>query len=201
MTRRPLPQAWRAGAAALLALAALALSLPPLRVWIEQSMVWHMLVQMPLLMCAGWWAAAAWGPVAESRWNRFGLSAFMLAQVMTAYWMVPAAIDRAVVLPGVDATKIASLWLGGWALRSGFKHAPPAVQLFFAGYSLPMLVWLGLYLASTELRLCNAYSLQSQVRAGWGLVVLAAVLSAGWIVALVLGRSRDAGWSAQPQKR
>lgn len=178
---KPLP----AGAAAVSgALAALALSLPPGRTLIEQSMVWHMLVQMPLLVAAGWWAAGAWAPRLGERWNRYGLTGFMLAQCITAYWMVPALIDRAVVLPEADAGKLASLWLAGVALRQGFVQAPLPVQLFFAGYGLPMLAWLGFYLASTDMRLCNAYSLESQLRAGQGLVVLAAVLGTAWILGL-----------------
>jgi len=71
------------------------------------------------------------------------------------------------------------------------------VQLFFIGYGLPMMAWLGLYLASTDLRLCNAYSLQSQWRAGWGLLGLAAVLGVAWAVSVrhllasPLGRGRS----------
>ncbi len=42
-----------------------ALSLPPLRPLIEQSMVWHMLVQMPLLVLGGWLVAGHW-------WARHG---------------------------------------------------------------------------------------------------------------------------------
>lgn len=170
-------------AAWLLALLAASLSLPPLRPLIEQSMVWHMLVQMPLLVLAGACAAAAW-PQATAGWwagfNRYGLTGFMLAQCITAYWMIPALIDRAVVLPGADTAKIASLWLAGLALRQGWVRAPLAVQLFFVGYGLPMMAWLGFYLASTDLRLCNAYSLESQWRAGWGLVALAGALGAAW---------------------
>ena len=170
-------------AAWLLALLGTSLSLPWLRPLIEQSMVWHMLVQMPLLVLAGVCAAAAW-PVALGRWwagvNRYGLTGLMLAQCTTAYWMIPALVDRAVVLPGADAAKIISLWLAGLALRQGCVQAPLAVQLFFIGYSLPMMASLGVYLASTDLRLCNAYSLQSQLRAGWGLVALALVLGAAW---------------------
>jgi hypothetical protein len=172
--------------AAGLAMGALALSLPPLRVLIEQSMVWHMLVQMPLLVLAGWCAAAAWLPASShwahrlERWNRFGLTGFMLAQMLTAYWMIPALVDRAVVLPAADAAKLASLWIAGVALQQGFQRAPLAVQLFFVGYGLPMLAWLGLYLASTDLRLCNAYTLASQLRAGQGLLALAAALGLAW---------------------
>ncbi len=166
------------------ALLALALSLPPLRVLIERSMVWHMLVQMPLLVLAGACAAAAWPPLRDSlsqRVNRYGLTGFMLAQCLLAYWMVPALVDRAVVLPTADAAKLASLWAAGFALQRSWRVAPMAVQLFFLGYGLPMMAWLGLYLATTELRLCNAYSLASQVAAGWGLLGLAAVLGLAWL--------------------
>ena len=114
------------------------------------------------------------------RVNRFGLTGLMLAQCITAYWMIPALVDRAVVLPGADAAKLATLWLAGLALRQGWAQAPLAVQLFFLGYGLPMLAWLGFHLASTEVRLCNAYSMDSQVRAGQGLVALAAVLGLAW---------------------
>lgn len=171
-------------AAALATLAGVGLSLPPLRALIEQSMVWHMLVQMPLLVLAGWCAAAAWAPAHGLRWNRFGLSGFMLAQCIVAYWMIPALVDRAVVLPSVDAAKLVTLWLAGLALRLGYVQAPRLVQLFFIGYGLPMMAWLGLYLSSTDLRLCNAYSLESQIRAGWGLAGLAATLGTAWLLGI-----------------
>jgi len=173
--------------ALLLAALAASLSLPPLRVLIEQSMVWHMLVQMPLLLAAGACAAAAWPQAMGGRWariNRYGLTGFMLAQCITAYWMIPALVDRAVVLPGADAAKLATLWVAGVALRQGYVQAPLAVQLFFLGYGLPMLAWLGFHLASTEVRLCNAYSLESQLRTGQGLVALALVLGLVWAASL-----------------
>jgi len=108
----------------------------------------------------------------------------MLAQCITAYWMIPALVDRAVVMPGADAAKLVTLWLAGAALRQGYVQAPLAVQLFFLGYGLPMLAWLGFHLASTQVRLCNAYSLESQLRTGQGLVVLALVLGLVWAVSL-----------------
>ena len=43
-----------------------------------------------------------------------------------------------------------------------------------------MMCWLGLYCATTELRLCNAYSLQSQVVTGWGLLALGLLLGLVW---------------------
>jgi len=181
-------------AAALTTMAGAGLSLPPLRVLIEQSMVWHMLVQMPVLVLAGWYAAAAWAPAHGMRWNRFGLTGFMLAQCIAAYWMIPAMVDRAVVLPSADAAKLLTLWLAGLVLRMGYVQAPRVVQLFFIGYGLPMMAWLGFYLSSTDLRLCNAYSLESQILAGWGLVGLAATLGTAWLLGIVVeGTTRLTG--------
>jgi len=170
--------------ALLLTVGAAALSLPPLRVLIEQSMVWHMLVQMPLLVAAGVVCSAVAGE-RLARWNRFGLTGFMLAQCVTAYWMVPAMIDRAVVLPWADACKLATLWLAGAALRQGWVQSNLAVQLFFLGYGLPMMAWLGFFLASTDRRLCNAYSMESQLLAGQGLVALSIALGLWWAAWLV----------------
>ncbi len=169
--------------AGLLTLLAAALSLPPLRALIEQSMVWHMLVQMPLLVAAGAVVAVAWPQLLGgrlARWNRYGLTGFMLAQCILAYWMIPAAIDRAVVLPSADVLKVATLWLAGVALRQSWVKSPLPVQLFFVGYGLPMMAWLGYYLATTDLRLCNAYSLESQLHTGRGLIALAVLLGLAW---------------------
>ena len=182
-------------ASAMLATAgAVALSLPPLRVLIEQSMVWHMLVQMPLLVAAGalwaallqrrpWPATRAWVD-RLAQVNHFGLTGLMAALVVAAYWMIPATVDRAVVLPSADAAKIVSLGLAGAALRHAVVRAPVAVQLFFIGTALPMAVWVGVYLASTDLRLCNAYSLSSQIHTGRGLVVLSLLAGAAWLAHL-----------------
>jgi hypothetical protein len=59
------------------------------------------------------------------------------------------------------------------------------LQLFFIGYAVPMMIWLGLYFASVDLRLCNAYSLESQVRAGHGLAALALALGALWLAKML----------------
>lgn len=191
MTTVRLPAGGLGTAAAAASVGALALSLPPLRTLIEQSMVWHMLVQMPLLVAAGALGAvvlqqrrAATSGTRAGRLdgiNRFGLTGFMFALVVGAYWMIPATVDRAVVLPGADAAKIVSLWLGGAALQRAFSRAPAAVQLFFVGSAVPMAVWVGVYLASTDLRLCNAYSLASQITTGRGLVVLSLLAGATWL--------------------
>ncbi len=164
---------------------AVALSVPPMRSIIEQSMAWHMVVQMPLLVLGGWLAARALPSMAAFRrlaaFNQMGLTGFILAQVITAYWMLPLAIDRAVVLPLFDVLKLLTLFISGLLLADAFRRAPAALQLFFIGYWVSMMAWLGIYLATTDLRLCNAYSLQGQVSTGWSLLALGAALGAAWL--------------------
>lgn len=178
-------------AAAVVGAVAVAMSVAPLRSVIEQSMLWHMVVQMPLLALAGWLAmAAASAPQGRGRlsaWNRYGLTGFIAALMVFAYWMLPLTIDRAVVLPAVDVMKLVSLLAAGALLRHSFDRAPMVLQLFFVGSAVPMAIWLGVYFASTDLRLCNAYSLQSQIDAGRGIAGLGVVLGAGWLLGALRG--------------
>ena len=170
-------------------LVAVALSIPPLRRVIEQSMAWHMVFQMPLLVLGGWLAVRALPPYFSApvvaSFNQFGLTGFMAAQVIVAYWMLPSAIDRAVVLPLVDVLKLLTLFITGMLLADAFSRAPGALQLFFMGYWVSMTAWLGIYFATTDLRLCNAYSLQSQSNTGWGLLVLGITLGTVWAISLL----------------
>ncbi|GAA4011742.1 hypothetical protein [Actimicrobium antarcticum] len=164
---------------------AIALSFAPLRFLIEQSMVWHMAVQMPLLVLAGWlvmramsrWRTLHW----LAPWNRYGLTGFITALVILAYWMLPLAIDRAVVLPSADLLKLLTLFLAGLLLQHSFACSPAALQLFFVGYLVSMMTWLGSYFVTTDLRLCNAYSLATQVRTGWGIAAIGIGLGALWV--------------------
>ena len=174
-----------AGPAAMAAVLAGALSMPPLRSVIEQSMAWHMVFQMPLLVAAGALAARALSaPRLPGQWinfNLFGLTGFMAAQSIIAYWMLPSAIDRAVVNPLFDVLKLLTLFASGMLLRDAFQRAPMALQLFFIGYWVSMMCWLGIYFATTDLRLCNAYSLESQLATGRGLLALGLLLGIVWL--------------------
>ncbi|MEI7464318.1 MAG: hypothetical protein WCJ87_03160 [Burkholderiales bacterium] len=177
-------------ALALLALlVAVALSLPPGRQLIEQSMVWHMAVQMPLLLAAGWLSADATSKAPTWRWtadcNRYGLTGLLAAQVILAYWMLPSAIDRAVVSPLADTLKVMTLVACGALLRRCVSHAPAVLQLFLVGSAVPMTVWLGVYFATTDRRLCNAYTLASQASAGIGIAVWGLAVAAAWVVVLL----------------
>jgi hypothetical protein len=176
-----------------------ALSVPPARSLIEQSMAWHMAVQMPMLVAAGWLLMGSGSKLAGMRmlgdWNQFGLTGFIASQLIAAYWMLPLAIDRAVVLPQADALKLVSLLACGAVLKASFDRSPAVLQLFFVGYGVSMLVCAGIFLATTDRRLCNAYSLDGQFSAGSGVAALGIALGSAWALRLYRA-SLEAGAAA-----
>lgn len=162
-----------------------ALSVPPWRSMIEQSMVWHMVVQMPMLIAGGWLLAGSsikgLSTHRLAHWNQYGLTGFIAGQLIAAYWMLPVAIDRAVVLPQADALKLVSLFACGAILKASFERSPAVLQLFFVGYAVSMLIAAGVFLATADRRLCNAYSLDSQWSAGSGVAVWGIALGCAWV--------------------
>ena len=166
-----------------LCLVAIALSVPPGRSLIEQSMAWHMVVQMPILFASGWFLiGGVWdfSKTSPGSWNQFGLTGFIAAQFIITYWMLPISIDRAVVMPQVDVLKVLSLIASGALIQTSLSRSPAVLQLFFVGYIVSMLITTGVYLATTERRLCNAYSMESQLSAGYGVVALGIALAFAW---------------------
>ena len=175
-------------------LLAISLSVPPLRSLIEQSMFWHMVVQMPLLVLAGWLTMSARPQRSPfqfmSAWNVYGLNGFFLTFLILAYWMLPSAIDRAVVLPEADGLKLLTLFTAGALSKHALDRSPSVLQLFFVALTVSMLIWLGFYFITTELRLCNAYSLASQVSTGWGLIGLGITTGGAWLLYAAVWRDQ-----------
>lgn len=160
-----------------------ALSVPPGRSLIEQSMAWHMVVQMPILFAGGWFLMGSARDLSKRSprsWNQFGLTGFIAAQFIITYWMLPISIDRAVIMPQVDALKLLSLMASGALIQTSVSRSPVVLQLFFVGYIVSMLISTGVFLATTERRLCNAYSMESQLSAGYGVITLSVALACAW---------------------
>ena len=100
-------------AAAITATLAAALSVPPLRSVIEQSMAWHMVVQMPLLVVAG--ALAASAPASTSS----GICTTMCQAMLCSMMLRSGGIDKAAANVAVKAAldfrimaRLPNCWLG-----------------------------------------------------------------------------------------
>ncbi|QWC98175.1 hypothetical protein G6729_07265 [Polynucleobacter paneuropaeus] len=165
--------------AGILFLPAVALSLWPLRATIIEDMFWHMDIQIPLLIVVGAMIKISAPALHEtlSRFNAYGLNSFIASQVILAFWMLPISIDRAIIHWEYDLAKIISLIMCGWLIQVSFKKTTLVIELFFIGYFLAMMLWVGVYYIQSDVRLCNVYTQESQQYAGGGLIFYAVMLS------------------------
>jgi hypothetical protein len=176
----------QAPAPAIAAAAALGLLLsPPLRELLLSRMSLHMNVQLPLLLLCGaglvWpWQRALGRALAPI--NRLGVSGLLVATGLFSLWMVPRALDTALASWQIDGLKIASLLLAGGALAVSWRAAGAVVQAFFVGNAVWMAVTVGLLIAQSPSRLCNAYLEDDQRHAGYGLILLALAVGTAWLL-------------------
>lgn len=172
----------------------LVLLLPPLRHALETRMALQMLVQMPLLTLAGWWAASLLsGRVtgALMAWNRSGVSGFVLASLTAIVWMLPRALDASLEAPWVEAAKFASVpMLIGLPLAVSWPCAGFVVRGVFLLEAIATAFRLGwLYLVS-PVRLCSNYLLDDQQQLGRFLLAIGTSICLVLAWKLVWGRIR-----------
>lgn len=180
--RTPSRRVWRL----VLALLPLALLWPTLRHGVESRMSLHMLGEFPVLFIAGWSASRLClvQPPAR-RWLRAqrlldwkGWTGVVLTSGVALVWMVPSALDAALLWPTAAVVKLASWWLAGWLLADSWRRMDSEMLLFFVGNLAWMAATAGLLYIDTPARLCVSYLQDDQRHAGVGLVLLALLLGA-----------------------
>lgn len=181
MTRR---RAFAVTTLATLAALPLLLLWPALRHSVEARMSLHMLVEFPALLAAGWAASRLGERLAvlrrmqavQSFFDWGGLSSATFASGVAAVWMLPSALDAALLSGAVAAAKYASWWLAGGLLAASWRRMAPEVLLFFAGNLAWMMATAGMLYLDTPARLCVNYLQDDQRHTGTGLVLLALAL-------------------------
>ena len=161
-----------------------ALAVPSVRHALESTMTLQMLVQIPLLVLAGWCFAQGmpdWLDRRLARWDNHGISGLLLASLTGMVWMLPLAMDAAVDDPRATLAKFLTvpLLIGAPVARSwpraGFVvRGVVLLELIATAFRLG---WL--YLIS-PVRLCSNYLLGDQQQLGKFLLVV------GFAVVLVL---------------
>jgi hypothetical protein len=165
---------------------ALLLAAPAVRQWLESRMSLHMAVELPLLALCGWAAAgSAWqGRSRAARLDAHGLLAATVASCVLALWMVPVALDLALLSPGIAALKLAS-WAGAGALLAAARRRiTPMLQAFFLGNAAWMSATAGLLYLDAEQQLCVNYLVDDQQATGWALLAWSLLLGAWALAAL-----------------
>lgn len=172
----------------------LALGLSPVRHILEATMTSQMLVQLPLLVLAGWLVGAAIPrrlETALARWNAGGVPGLLLATFVAMAWMVPRMMDASVIHAGSALAKFASvpLLVGvpmalSWPRMGFVTRGVLLLEMIATSFRLG---WL--FLVAPE-RLCSSYLLSDQLRLGRYLLAIgvAACLVLAW--KLLWGRIR-----------
>ncbi|MGB4812406.1 MAG: hypothetical protein WBP13_08015 [Methylophilaceae bacterium] len=148
-------------------------SFPVVRVLIENSMTFHMLFQIPMLILAGYLLKNKPKDVQYSLMQSF--AQWLWIYLAGLFWMLPISLDKALIYPAWDIFKIISLLITGAILKVVFQ-SHRILALFFIGSTTMMLFFVGFYYQGTDVRLCNAYLIESQQVTGIGLVVVASLL-------------------------
>ena len=167
------------------------ISCPPVSTLLEASMATHMLVQIPLLFLSGrLFASGMPRSAAVDRWNVGGIPGLIAVLLVVVYWMTPIAMDRAVISAWWDTSKIVSMVAAGLLFTRSWSLAPMAVQGFFIGNFVWMILAFGLLLQDVPVRLCLVYRQGDQARAGVGMVGLGISTAIVWLASLPKGLGR-----------
>lgn len=183
--------------AAIAALLFVVLATPPARDALEQVMVAHMLVQIPLLAIVGALGVTAVPQRVRARiaeWNRAGVSGTLLALIASSWWMVPRALDWALASPLMEAAKFVTLPLFvGAPLALSWTRLGTMGRGFVIANVLPMWAVVGWAYIAAPVRVCNYYLVDQQVAAGVGLVIVSIALGAGIGLLSFLGGHHGSG--------
>lgn len=185
-----------------LALAVLVVSaLPPVVAALQARMTTQMLVQIPILVAAGYALRGGLRPAwrrALDAWNGCGVPGVLIAAFVMAYWMLPRSMDAAVIDPRMTAARIVTLpLLVGLPLGMSWPRTNFVFRGLLASEGIAMCFRFGwLYLVS-PMQLCSQYMLGDQQHTGAGLIVLGAALTAWVAFRLLFGHFEESSASGE----
>ncbi len=161
------------------------------RTLFESSMPTHMLLQLPLLACAGVMFGSSLRPCADRLQDRFdpgGYALLLVALFMALFWMLPRSLDASIEYLAFDAIKLVTIpLLIGVPLALAWPRLHVIAQAFVFGKFISMLAVLGwLYLAA-PVRVCNYYAADEQSMTGRLLLAIALALLLTWFFRVFTG--------------
>ena len=156
------------------------LLLPPTIGLLEKWMITHMLVQIPLLIIAG----LLMGEYVKNRlpnlfkkWNENGIPGILLVYIVTMYWMIPRAMDEAILLYSVEIFKFISLpFLVGIVLYDSWPKLSSLAKGFIVFNYIPMFGMMAWLYIDSPIQVCNNYLVSEQKMLGWGFLLITAFM-------------------------
>ncbi|HLS35771.1 MAG TPA: hypothetical protein VK061_06010 [Bacillota bacterium] len=152
------------------------LLLPPIVTLLEKWMATHMLVQMPLLIVSGY----LMGQLITNKYKRFfsaynenGIPGILLVYFITMYWMIPRAMDEAIMLHTAETFKFISLpFLVGIFLYDSWPKLSEVAKSFLAFNYIPMFGIMAWLYIDSPIPICNNYLETEQKLLGWGFFII-----------------------------
>lgn len=156
------------------------LAIPSIQQELESTMTSQMLLQIPLLVLAGWWFAHGtpdWVNMGLSKWDQNGINGLLLASLTSIVWMLPIALDSALNDVWITIAKFLSVpLLIGAPIALSWPRAGFVVRGIVLVELIATALRLGwLYLISPD-RLCTNYLLDDQLRLGKYLLVIGSAI-------------------------
>ena len=165
------------------------LATPVARNLLEQSMLTHMLVQMPLLVLCGAWVTS----YITNKFNlhldyHYALPLLIIALTTAMFWMLPRNLDASLEHVFFEIFKFISLpiFLGATFVL-GWKNSGTLTKYFFITNLISMLVVLAWLYIEAPIRLCNYYLIDEQKLVGVYLLYGTVCILLYWLVKLFVG--------------
>ncbi|NSL50930.1 hypothetical protein [Calidifontibacillus erzurumensis] len=141
------------------------LALPPVKQFTESFMIGQMLVQIPLLVLAGFFLGKTildiWPNLISKKYN--GIAGILLAVFTISFWMLPRSIDASINEMWFAIAKYSSLpLLAGIPISCSWKKLHPIGQNFIWANLVSMFIIMGWLYLTSPVRLCNNYLLEQQ---------------------------------------
>ncbi|TMN21338.1 hypothetical protein [Lentibacillus cibarius] len=154
------------------------LVVPPIRNLMESIMIVHMLIQIPLLIVAGWLLAGYahdWFKNFLETWNGNGIPGMLLVVFVITYWLIPRTLDASLESWLIELFKFISLpFLVGIPLRDSWGKIGSLVKSFIIFNFIPMFGLMAWLYIDAPVRVCNNYLEVEQKVLGWGFLVITA---------------------------
>lgn len=177
------------------------LSLPVSRVFLESSLIHHMLVQIPLLVFAG--GVIGRGMIGKRtkgtslyKWNEKGVPGLLVALFGMLFWMIPRWLDASLSEPLWEVIKFITVPLMiGLPLAISWPHLSSFARAVVWSHAISMLLFIGWLYVAAPLRVCNNYLVNQQEDFGYTAMVLALAIALYWV-----GRAFFGNWNSPPEK-
>src|SRR5690625_744824 len=156
------------------------LALPPVVSLSESIMTIHMHMQMPLLAVAGMLMTPLFKqmfPQFFARWNKDGIPGILLVLIVIGYWLIPRAMDDALMSFPVEVFKfiIWPLLVGVPLFDSWGKLSDLWKNITLITLAIVYFIMAGVYIFAPD-QLCNNYLIVEQRTLGWAFLFIALCL-------------------------